>query len=255
MSSGHRSRSHLVVLLASWAIIAGAPLGFPSARAGDDVPHSRESVEAIVRDYILKHPEVIEEALRMGEIRREAEEKEETRRHIIAAREELLGDPATPVGGNPTGSVSIVEFFDYGCPHCKRVAPSVKAMVQRDPSVRVVYKELPILGPQSVLGARAALAAHAQGRYVAFHEELMASPGPPTMERILHIAAKVGLDGERLEQDMESPAIRDALRRNHALATRLGIQGTPAFVGGKELVPGELDYHGLEALVERTRGD
>ncbi len=255
MSSRRSGARPLICLLASSAMIAAIELGAKSAQAAANPAASKESFESIVREYIINHPEVIEEALRLGEIRRDAQEKERARQSILAAREELLSDPATPVAGNPTGTVSVVEFFDYSCPHCKRVAGSVRALVQGNASVRLIYKEFPILGPQSVLAARAALAAHAQGRYVAFHEGLMAAPGPPTLESILGIAAKMGLDGARLKMDMESPAIRDAIKRNLQLADKLGIQGTPTFVAGKELVPGELGYHDLEALVERARGE
>jgi protein-disulfide isomerase len=117
----------------------------------------------------------------------------------------------------------------------------------------VVYKEFPILGPDSALAARAALAAQVQGKYVALHEALMAAEAPFTLPLILQLAQKVGLDTARLQADMEAPEIQAHLERNHTLAQVLGIQGTPAFVVGSEMVPGALDLNALKSLVSRAR--
>ena len=239
----------LACLLALLAVTARpVPAADPSA------PPSREAIEQIVRDYLIAHPEVIAEALRALEDRQQAEQRQRLAEAIRAHRDELLADPGAPVGGNAQGDVTVVEFFDYRCPHCRHMAPTVTQLVRDDSKIRRVYKELPILGPESVFAARAALAAHAQGKYGALHEALMAASEPLTQESIMGIASRVGLDTARLRQDMESSEITARLRRNHALAQALGVRGTPALVVGDELVPGAVDLATLAQLVERARG-
>jgi protein-disulfide isomerase len=214
---------------------------------------SRQVIEEIIREYIRSHPEIVEDALRALQARRREAEQQRARGAVQANRDKLLGDATSPVGGNPQGDVTVVEFFDYRCGYCKGVAATVKKLLEDDPSVRVVYKEFPILGPDSALAARAALAAQVQGKYVALHEALMAAEAPFTLPLILQLAQKVGLDTARLQADMEAPEIQAHLERNHTLAQVLGIQGTPAFVVGSEMVPGALDLNALKSLVSRAR--
>jgi protein-disulfide isomerase len=214
---------------------------------------SREALEEIIREYILKHPEVIVESVRAFQERQQAQARERSAAALVARRADLTQDPASPVGGNSRGDVTVVEFFDYRCGYCRAVAATVRQLLQEDPNVRLVYKEFPILGPESLLAARAALAARVQGKYVAFHEALMGAENPLTLDQILKIAGQVGLDVTRLQSDMEAPEIPAALQRNHQLAQELGIRGTPAFVVGTEMVPGALDLERLKELVARAR--
>jgi len=233
--------------------IAAGPMVPDSLAQNASQPLTKEAIEQIIRQYILDHPELITESLRLAQERRQAEERKRAAAVIDVRRDDLLREPASPIGGNPEGDVTVVEFFDYRCGYCKRVAPIVRQLQAEDLKVRIVYKELPILGEESRLAARAALAAHKQGKYLPFHEALMASNDPPTMGEILKIAAQVGLDPVRLQTEMGSPEIQAALRKNHDLAQALGIRGTPAFVIGSEMVPGALDLSKLKELVARVR--
>src|SRR5712691_3761730 len=214
---------------------------------------SREATEEIIRDYLLKNPEIVEQALRILEERQRKAEKQETMKALAAHREDLLSDPRSPVGGNPQGSVTVVEFFDYRCPHCKRAARDVKKLAQDDPDVRIVYKQFPMLGPDSELSARAALAAHAQGKYAALHDAMLAASGPLTMRAILKLAGQAGVDVAKLQADIETPEIRATIERDRSLAEAIGITGTPSFVIGSELVPGRVDLATLKALVAEAR--
>ena len=164
----------------------------------------------------------------------------------------MLHDASSPVGGNPAGDVTIVEFFDYNCGYCKRVAPTVKALLKSDPNVRVVYKEFAILGPPSVLAAKAALAAQRQGKYVPFHEALMSS-GRATGSTIAALARNLGMDYGKLLKDMEDPAIGKTLQRTYRLASLLGINGTPAFVIGDQVVPGAIGADAMARMVSAER--
>ena len=169
--------------------------------------------------------------------------------------DELFKDPTSPVGGNPNGDVTIVEFFDYQCGYCKVVFPRIEKLLIDDSNLRFVFKEMPILGPNSVFAARAALAARMQGekQYVAFHKVMMASRGSLNKASVFRFATDAGLDLERLKGDMEDDNINDMIRRNLKLADALSINGTPAFVIGDTIVRGAVDLLKLKILVERAR--
>ena len=169
--------------------------------------------------------------------------------------EKLFKDPTSPVGGNPNGDVTIVEFFDYQCGYCKLVLPRIEKLLIDDSNLRFVFKEMPILGPNSVFAARAALAARKQGekQYVAFHKVMMASRGSLIKASVFRFATDAGLDVERLKEDMKDDNINDMIRRNLKLADALSINGTPAFVIGDTIVRGAVDLLKLKILVERAR--
>ena len=194
-----------------------------------------DAVRAIVRDFILRNPEILVEALRR-------------------LRADLLQDPGSPAIGPANADAVLVQFFDYRCPYCKQVAEPVVALARADPRLRVVFKELPILGPDSVVASRAALAAAMQGQYQKFHLALMARRGPLDEASVLALAKEIGLDQARLRADMAKPEVMAQVERNRALARDLGIRGTPAFVIGDEIVPGAIDIDTMRQLVARARG-
>ncbi len=210
-------------------------------------------IERIVRDYLLKNPEIVIEAIEVYKRRAEAAERAEVQRVLTEKRDLIRNDPTSPVGGNPKGDVTVVEFFDYRCGVCKRVHDTVAELVRSDGKIRRIYKEWPILGPQSVAAARAALASRKQGKYIVFHDALMKHRGALGMDQILGIAKGVGLDPDRLRKDMGSPEIDSVLRENYALAEALKINGTPSFVIGDRLIPGAMDLNGLREVVREAR--
>jgi protein-disulfide isomerase len=214
---------------------------------------SNEAMETVIRNYILKHPEVIEESLQALEQRRAAEEKQRVRDLIIARSKELLQDPDAPVGGNPQGDVTLVEFFDYRCRFCKAVAPTVSKLLAEDANVRLIYKDFPILGEASHYAARAALASRNQGKYQAFHEALMSVDEELTEKVVIKIAKRVGINVANLKADMKAPQISSAIEQNRELAKALGINGTPAFIVGSELTRGAMDLSTFKELMAKTR--
>ncbi len=230
------------------AVLCAAVVAIGAAAAEEPfTPEKARAIEKIVREYILKNPEIIIEAARILRAREESAARNQTRRTILARRDELFNDPASPVGGNPQGDVTVVEFFDYQCPYCKRVLPSIRALLAEDGNLRYVFKEFPILGKASVFAARAALAAHRQGKYLEFHMAVM----PAT--RVMRLAKTAGLDVDRLRRDMADRTIDDSIRRNLELARALDVNGTPAFVIGDTVVPGAVDIDTLRSLIARER--
>ncbi|MCG8547464.1 MAG: DsbA family protein [Alphaproteobacteria bacterium] len=237
------------------SLFTGAMLLGASAAAADS-PLSdidKDELNAAIRAYILEHPEVIIEALEKFEQKERAERQKATMAALAANKEKLFNNPMTPVSGNKDGDVSIVEFFDYQCGFCKRTMASVLEVMKEDPQVRVVWKELPILGPASEFAARAAMASKRQGKYLDFHIALMGSRGQLTPKKIFEKAKKVGLDIEKLKRDMADPAISQYLSETLQLAQALGINGTPGFVIGNKLVPGALDKNRIKELIALAR--
>ncbi|ANK81853.1 MAG: hypothetical protein TEF_14405 [Rhizobiales bacterium NRL2] len=203
--------------------IAGIVLTGGPRQQGDEF-------EQRVRNYLVETPQVLVESLQRVEQQQRAMQTDELGRIISARSDEIFNDPETPVGGNPEGDVNLVEFFDYNCPYCRGVASTLVEIEKGDPKLRFVYKEWPILGPNSEFAARAALASRSQRKYVAFHKGLMLASGLINESKVLKVAAQVGLDVERLKQDMEAPEIKAAIERNRELARALRITGTPSFV-------------------------
>jgi protein-disulfide isomerase len=224
-----------------------------AAPAAEFTPEQKKAIEAIIRDYLSNNPEVLLDALQAGEDKLKSESKDKAAQALSARRRELLDDPETPVGGNPKGDVSLVEFFDYRCPYCKQVEPALEALLGQDKQLRFVYKEFPVLGADSITASRAALAARKQGKYDALHRALMSTKGQLDEATVLKVAQSAGLDGERLKRDMAAPEIDRALKANLQLAEALDIRGTPGFVIGDEIVPGAIDLETLKGLIAAAR--
>ena len=212
----------------------------------------KRSVETIIYDYLLKNPLVVRQALDSLQIQEENKKKLQQAVALQNRKEELLRNPASPITGNPKGDITIVEFFDYNCGYCKRVVKTLKDLIRTDRKVRLVFKEFPILGPSSEIAAKSALAAKKQGKYIEFHNELM-RPGPINDERIKATATKLGLDLEKLNTDMQNLEIEQEIMRNYQLAEELGINGTPAFIIGGELIPGAIELDKLKKLIAAER--
>ncbi|MDG1130233.1 MAG: DsbA family protein [Paracoccaceae bacterium] len=214
---------------------------------------SEDDIKRLALEAILENPEIIMEAVAILDQRARDGQAANIATVLQDQRDLLINDPNAPVLGNPDGDVTVVEFFDYNCPYCKRAMPEVEALIESDPNVRVVYREWPILGEGSVFAARAALAARVQGNYDAFHWALMGQPGRIEEPVVLRIAAEVGLNVDRMLLDMDSAEIDEHLATSNALATALGFGGTPSFVIGDALLPGFVELSALEQGVAKAR--
>ena len=216
---------------------------------------SEERVRELVRETILANPEILLEAIAVLE-NRAAESEQLSRADIIEQqRLTLERDPNAPVLANADGDVTVVEFFDYNCPYCRRVMPTVYALTEADTGVRLVYREWPILGEGSVFASRAALASREQGLYEEFHIAMMDMTGRAEERSVLTIAREIGLDVDQLLIDMEAPEVDEHIATSMRLAEMLGITGTPTFIIGTNLVPGAVEQATLQALVDEARAD
>lgn len=227
-----------------------------AAYAQEQPPLSAAQVEAVrklVRQYIMENPEIIAEAIEALREKQRLAAEAEARKALVERRNEILNDPDSPILGNPEGDVTLVEFFDYRCTYCKSVYEDLMQTVKADGKVRLILKEFPILGPESQMAARAALAARSQNKYAEFHGALMRLRMPLTDASVMKVAAEVGLNVEKLKKDMASPQISEALKRNSELARALDISGTPAFVVGDRIIPGALDKGTIKHLIEQSR--
>ena len=233
------------------ALVAAVVLPPSKSEATSITAEQRKAFESVIRDYLLKNPIIIRQAIDALRARDEAAKKVKATAALYNHKDELFHDRTSPVGGNPLGDITIVQFFDYICGYCKRVAGTLKAVMKKDPNLRVVYKEFAILGPQSITASRAALAAQKQGKYIEFHEGLMA--GQADEDSIASLANKLRMDYSQLLRDMADPNIQKALQNNYQLANILGIKGTPVFVIGERLIPGAVGEGMLTQIIKEER--
>ena len=235
--------------LAPFAIYAAALI--PLSAYADD--KSDERIKELVYEAIFENPQIIMEAVRLLEERQQQDQTAAAATVLKAERDRLEQDPNAIVLANPDGDVTVVEFFDYNCPYCRRVMPQVDALVEQDANVRLVYREWPILGEGSVFAARAALAAREQGKYEEFHVAMMRMQGRAEEASVLRIARDVGLDIDQLRRDMDAPEVDEHIQTSMELTRALGFNGTPSFVIGDALIPGFVEADVLIEQVEAVR--
>jgi protein-disulfide isomerase len=250
-------RLPLLKTLQAVAVFGTLALG-PSAMAQNAVfnDQQRQAIGEIVKDYLLKNPEVITEVISELE-RRQAEAQQVAQAGAVKeTRQSLLNAPHSYVAGNASGDVTLVEFFDYNCGYCKKALADVQTLMKSDPKLRVVLKDFPVLGPDSVEASRVALAVKNQlqgQKLFDYHVKLLDSRGRVNGERAVAVAKEMGVDTARLQKDMESAEVRNALQENMALGDKLNLTGTPAFIVGETVIPGAVGMEPLKQLVASVR--
>ena len=237
------------------ALAASFILGSLAIARADDAltPQQKSAVDQAIHDYLMNHPEIVLDALKAAQKKSEQEAAANTRRLIGQMHQELVGNPDDLVQGNPKATATIVEFFDYRCPYCKEIEPTLDALLHDDPKLRIVYKEFPVLGEPSVFAAHVALAARRQGKYAEFHRAMMAAKGTIDDDVVLKVAASVGLDIDKVKADMGTADIKRIIQTNYDAATALNIQGTPALIIGDTLIPGAVDIDQLRDNIAAAR--
>jgi protein-disulfide isomerase len=224
-----------------------------SPTSGVFTPEQRVAIVDILRQALKSDPSILRDAVTAMQAEDGAREEAAARAAIAGSQQALLHTPGDPVGGNPNGDVTLVEFFDVRCPYCRRMLPVLAELLRQDRNIRLVYKDIPILGPASVLGTRAELAAQKQGGYQKMHDALMA--GTPNIDEsvVRKAAESAGLDWARLQQDMDDPAIQARIDANLELAHTLQVQGTPVYVIGDQMLPGAVALADLRDAVGAAR--
>jgi protein-disulfide isomerase len=216
-------------------------------------PGQRAEIVQILRDALRSDPSILRDAVAALQQDEARQQDAAAQNAITSERHALTENAADPIGGAANGDVTVVEFYDTRCPYCRRLTPTMAALVKADPKVRIVYKDLPILGPDSMLEARALLAAQRQGGYTPMQEAVMTATGPASAAGLRAKAVALGLDGAKLQQDMADPAIQARIDGNLKLAQALHVEGTPAFVIGNRLIPGAVALAELQEAVAAAR--
>ncbi|MGB6976255.1 MAG: DsbA family protein, partial [Gammaproteobacteria bacterium] len=223
-------------------------------------PAQTKEIQQVVHDYLVNNPEVLVEASQALQQKEVAKMQSTARDAIGKNAKALFNDPVSPVIGNPNGNVTVVEFMDYQCGHCKEMSPIIEGIIKQDPELRVVIKQLPIFGESSEFAAKAALAAQKQGKFAAFHQALMKATAPLSHDSVMAIAKSVGLNTEQLQQDMKDDVFDQQLKANMQLAQTLGLVGTPAFIIGNRqnsknaFMPGATSAQNMQQLINQVRG-
>jgi protein-disulfide isomerase len=239
------------------AIPALAQVPSPTASNEPPVfsPAQNQAIERLVHAYIIKHPEILQEAQTALETRAETQRLDLIRVHLVTNREAIYRDPQLPMAGNPKGDVTIVEFMDYNCPFCKKASADIARLIASDPNVKVVFQEFANLSAASEGVAKVTVAARAQGKYYELHRALMDAKGQLTDVRAFEIAAKLGLDIAKLKRDAAAAETKAIVSNAHNLAAKLSIENTPMFLIGDRYVvgmPGNF-YEELERNVAEVR--
>ena len=238
--------------IASLMLVAAAP----AAEPGFSEPQKTE-IEKIIRDYVVGHPEVLQEAMAELEKRQAAADTEKAKAAVAANAEALFNSSRQVVLGNAKGDVTLVEFFDYNCGFCKGALPAMMDLMKDDAKLKVVLKEFPVLGPGSVEAAKVAVAVRMQDKtgkkYLDFHQKLLGGRGQADKARALAVAKEVGMDMTRLEKDLASDEVRVSLEESLKLAETLGLNGTPSYVVGNDVVVGAVGLDALRSKISSAR--
>jgi len=228
-----------------------------AANADEFSAPQRGEIERIVREYLVAHPEVLQEAMTELEKRQTAAEAEKHQQAVKDHAQALFSSPHEVVLGNPKGNVTFVEFFDYNCGYCKHAMGDMLTLLKDDPKLKIVLKEFPVLGPGSVEAARVAVAVRMQDKtgqkYLEFHKELLGGRGQADKARALAVAKSVGMDMGQIEKDMNSAEVKTTMEENFKLAEALGLNGTPSYVIGDNVVVGAIGLEGLQEKINTAR--
>ena len=233
----------------------GAAPQIASAQSFSD--GQRGEIETIVRNYLIAHPEVLEEAMTELNKRQAAAEAEKHEASVAQNANAIFNSPRGVVLGNKDGDVTFVEFFDYNCGYCKRAMADMLDLLKSDPKLKVVLKEFPVLSQGSVEAAQVAVAVRMQDpsgkKYLDFHQKLLGGRGPADKARAIAAAKDAGLDIGRIEKDLASPEVRATIEENFKLAEAMGMNGTPSYVIGKQVVIGAVGLEGLKEKIGVAR--
>ncbi|WP_102867784.1 DsbA family protein [Pseudovibrio exalbescens] len=239
----------------AFAIAATALVTLTGASHAQDAVENRADVEKIIREYLLENPEVITEALTELEKRRVAEE-EAAKKEALASLSDIIFNSENQVElGNPDGDVTLVEFFDYNCGYCRKAMGDMFRLIEEDPNLRVVLKEFPVLGQPSMEAAQVAIAVNAVApeKYEDFHAGLLSQSSRANAQSALDVATGLGIDEEAVKAQMDSGVVQATFQEVFEIASQLGLNGTPSYIIGDEVVVGAVGYDTLKEKIASVR--
>jgi protein-disulfide isomerase len=238
------------------ATAAAMLLALPVAAQEFSAPQKGE-IERIIKDYIVSHPEVLQEAIAELDKRQAAADVEKAKKAVAGNTETLFNSTRQVVLGNPKGDVTMVEFFDYNCGYCKRAMADMLELLKDDPKLKIILKEFPVLGPGSVEAAKVAVAVRMQDKtgkkYIDFHTKLLGGRGQADKARAMAVAKEIGMDMGRLDKDLASDEVKASIDESLKLAETLGLNGTPSYVVGTDVVIGAVGLDALRVKVSTAR--
>jgi protein-disulfide isomerase len=238
------------------ALLVTVPAAAP-ARAQSFTGEQRSEIERIIKDYLMSHPELLQDVMNELEKRQAQAEAEKHRAAVADNSAAIFSSPRQVTLGNPQGDVTVVEFFDYNCSYCKRAMNDMLELIKADGKLRFVLKEFPVLGDGSVQAAQVAAAVRMQDKtgkkYLEFHQKLLGGRGQADKARALAAAKEVGLDVAKIEKDMASDEVKATIEESFKLAEALGLNGTPSYVVGKDVVIGAVGLNTLKEKVNAAR--
>src|SRR5271156_7171769 len=239
------------------ALFALALCGAPAASAQSFSDTQRGDIEVIVKNYLIAHPEVLEEAMNELTKRQAAAEQQKHEASIAQNADAIFNSPRGVVLGNKDGDVTFVEFFDYNCGYCKRAMADMLDLLKNDPKLKIVLKEFPVLSQGSVEAAQVAVAVRMQDpggkKYLDFHQKLLGGRGAADKAHAMTAAKEAGLDTAKIEKDLASPEVKATIEENFKLAEDMGMNGTPSYVIGKQVVIGAVGLDGLKEKIGMAR--
>lgn len=238
--------------ISAFAILIAA-FSLPTIARAEMTAEQKAEVEALVKQYILDHGEVLIESVNNYQQKQEGEANKESEVKAKALIESLKGDKSVAEAGNPKGDVTVVEFFDYNCGYCKKAFSEIQSLLKDDKNVRIVLYDMPILGPESTEISRWALASKKQNKYFEFHTALMTHNGEKDEATFKRLAKDVGMDADKLAKDKASPEIEAEIQKHLVTAQGLNIQGTPGFLINEKVYRGYIPYEGMTAGIKEAR--
>ena len=250
-----QQRAALVAPVSEPAKTPAMPVAVQQLAAATFSDAQKGQIEGIIKGYLLKNPEILVDVQRTLEQKQEAARQEATGKALAANSASLFKNVSVPSAGNQKGDVTVVEFFDYNCIHCRDAIEHISKLIDTDKKVHVVFMDFPIFGRDSEGAARVAIAAAKQGKYWELHRDLLLHKGTNSEEAAYKLAEKLGLDIAKLKQDASAPETLKILQDNTALAGKLGINGTPQFIVGDKVIPGAPDnlYDEVASLISDVR--
>lgn len=251
---------HLIRSVSALALAGGLTLGAATFATAEEPAEftdaQRKAIESIVKDYLVKNPDVLQEAVAEGERRAQETQRLAQAAALKEVRDTLHNSPNGIVAGNASGDITLVEFFDYNCGYCRKAFSDVQALLKSDPKLRVVIRDFPVLGAESMEASKVGLAAKLQltpEKMFEFHTKLLESKSRINGERALAVGKELGADVERLKRDAQGPEVKAAIAENMGLGDKLSLTGTPAFVVGEEILPGAVGVDAMRKTISDVR--